>query len=341
MIHAGTLRREQASTSAQPPQNWPRQRRWREGADFLRGPTFSGGLLYTISGGAGLAQIDAEPEASMIARIIAGIRKLTGRQERLDRWWMCWCPIAVSLRLTMSMCPNQSCTTDLHLCFAVLRNSSICVKGTIPRKKTLPASVPIEKLITDVSFAARSLSLWIFRQFSEFDYFQKVGRGNIRTVGFDADSQRKEPRAGSGSSVDRACSAVVIALRFVTQGPGFEPGLFHKACGMPLHGWWMKLRVFLGVLLTESAGLSVRPICWWETFVAITAGRWHDENVTSSARIHWINDKWQSEAGHNQAGDTKRTVSQHVGSLCYHSQTTESQGARMIHVTVGKFQFPK
>jgi hypothetical protein len=32
-----------------------------------------------------------------------------------------------------------------------------------------------------------------------------------------------------------ACSAVVIALRFGTQGPGFEPGLFHKACYMPLH----------------------------------------------------------------------------------------------------------
>ncbi len=35
---------------------------------------------------------------------------------------------------------------------------------------------------------------------------------------------------------DRACSVVVIALRFGTQGPGFEPGLFHKACYMPLHG---------------------------------------------------------------------------------------------------------
>ncbi len=34
---------------------------------------------------------------------------------------------------------------------------------------------------------------------------------------------------------DRACSAVVIALRFGTQGPGFEPGLSHKACYMPLH----------------------------------------------------------------------------------------------------------
>jgi hypothetical protein len=36
--------------------------------------------------------------------------------------------------------------------------------------------------------------------------------------------------------LDRACSAVVTALRFGTQGPGFEPGLFHKACCMPLHG---------------------------------------------------------------------------------------------------------
>ena len=27
----------------------------------------------------------------------------------------------------------------------------------------------------------------------------------------------------------RACSAVVIALCFGTQGPGFEPDLFHKA----------------------------------------------------------------------------------------------------------------
>ncbi len=35
---------------------------------------------------------------------------------------------------------------------------------------------------------------------------------------------------------DRACSAVVIALRCGTQDPGFEPGLFHKACYMPLHG---------------------------------------------------------------------------------------------------------
>ncbi len=42
---------------------------------------------------------------------------------------------------------------------------------------------------------------------------------------------------------DLACSAVVIVLRFGTQGPGFEPGLFHKACYMPLHGFWMKLRV--------------------------------------------------------------------------------------------------
>ncbi len=43
---------------------------------------------------------------------------------------------------------------------------------------------------------------------------------------------------------NRACSAVVIALRFGTQGPGFEPGLSHKACYMPLHGCWIKLRVF-------------------------------------------------------------------------------------------------
>ncbi len=35
----------------------------------------------------------------------------------------------------------------------------------------------------------------------------------------------------------RACSAAVIELRFGTQGPGFEPGLFHKACYMPLHGY--------------------------------------------------------------------------------------------------------
>ncbi len=34
----------------------------------------------------------------------------------------------------------------------------------------------------------------------------------------------------------RACSGVVIALRFGTQGPGFEPGLFHKTCYMSLHG---------------------------------------------------------------------------------------------------------
>ncbi len=40
-----------------------------------------------------------------------------------------------------------------------------------------------------------------------------------------------------------ACSAVVIALHFGTQGHGFEPGLFHKACYMPLHGCWMKLRI--------------------------------------------------------------------------------------------------
>jgi hypothetical protein len=29
-----------------------------------------------------------------------------------------------------------------------------------------------------------------------------------------------------------ACSSLVIALSFGTQGPGFEPGLFHKACYM-------------------------------------------------------------------------------------------------------------
>ena len=28
----------------------------------------------------------------------------------------------------------------------------------------------------------------------------------------------------------RACSAVVTALRAGTEGPGFEPGLFHEAC---------------------------------------------------------------------------------------------------------------
>jgi hypothetical protein len=47
-----------------------------------------------------------------------------------------------------------------------------------------------------------------------------------------------EPRGchrGAGRALlcccDRACSAVVIALRFGTQGPGFkfEPCLFHKA----------------------------------------------------------------------------------------------------------------
>jgi hypothetical protein len=31
-----------------------------------------------------------------------------------------------------------------------------------------------------------------------------------------------------------ACSVVVIALHLYTQGPGFEPGLFHKAYYMPL-----------------------------------------------------------------------------------------------------------
>ncbi len=31
-----------------------------------------------------------------------------------------------------------------------------------------------------------------------------------------------------------ACSVVDIALHLYTQGPGFEPGLFHKACYMPL-----------------------------------------------------------------------------------------------------------
>jgi hypothetical protein len=36
---------------------------------------------------------------------------------------------------------------------------------------------------------------------------------------------------------DRACRAVVIALRFGTQGLGFEPNLLHKACYMPLHGY--------------------------------------------------------------------------------------------------------
>ncbi len=35
---------------------------------------------------------------------------------------------------------------------------------------------------------------------------------------------------------DRACSAVVIVFRFGAQNPGFELGLFHKACYMPLHG---------------------------------------------------------------------------------------------------------
>ncbi len=34
----------------------------------------------------------------------------------------------------------------------------------------------------------------------------------------------------------RACSAVVISLRFGTQDPGFEPGLFHKACYIALYG---------------------------------------------------------------------------------------------------------
>ncbi len=34
----------------------------------------------------------------------------------------------------------------------------------------------------------------------------------------------------------RACSAVVIALLSGIQGCGFEPGLFHKACYMPLDG---------------------------------------------------------------------------------------------------------
>jgi hypothetical protein len=52
--------------------------------------------------------------------------------------------------------------------------------------------------------------------------------------------------------VDRACSAVVIALRSGTQGPGFEAGLFHKACYMLLHGR-MKLRVFVCVCEVDRA----------------------------------------------------------------------------------------
>ncbi len=53
------------------------------------------------------------------------------------------------------------------------------------------------------------------------------------------------PLRDSERQVDRACSAVVIALRFGIQGPGFEPGLVHKACYTPLHGGRMNLRVLV------------------------------------------------------------------------------------------------
>ncbi len=52
-----------------------------------------------------------------------------------------------------------------------------------------------------------------------------------------------QPRVVSTKD-NQACSAVVIALRFGTQGPGFEPGLFHKACYMPLHGCFNEAKSF-------------------------------------------------------------------------------------------------
>ncbi len=57
---------------------------------------------------------------------------------------------------------------------------------------------------------------------------------------------------------NRACSTVVIALRFGTQGPGFEPCFFLKACYMPHHGSWMKLRVFVTLLAQGSKFFAVR-----------------------------------------------------------------------------------
>ncbi len=60
---------------------------------------------------------------------------------------------------------------------------------------------------------------------------------------------------------DRACSAVFMALRFGTQGPRFEPGLFHKAFYMPLHGCWRKLKTFY----TTSDDRSTFYCIWYFT----------------------------------------------------------------------------
>ncbi len=71
-----------------------------------------------------------------------------------------------------------------------------------------------------------------------------------------------------------ACSAVVMALRFGTQGPGFEPWLFHKACYMPLHGCWTKLRDFYDFSISRNHRkmasisksktlISKSKLCFW------------------------------------------------------------------------------
>jgi hypothetical protein len=68
---------------------------------------------------------------------------------------------------------------------------------------------------------------------AQFDPFQSTNSGaNGNNI-----LKRADGDIGNVFIFDRACSVVVIALRFGTQGPGFEPGLFHKACYMPLHGY--------------------------------------------------------------------------------------------------------
>ncbi len=87
-----------------------------------------------------------------------------------------------------------------------------------------------------LEFVHHSDCAWLGQATAKLIRAQDPGR-LIRLEVIHARARRVHARARSTcTNTHRACSAVVIALRFGTQGPGFEPGLSHKACYMPLHG---------------------------------------------------------------------------------------------------------
>ena len=94
------------------------------------------------------------------------------------------------------------------------------------------------------------------------------------------------PAVTTSHHIDVCCWAC-SALRFGTQGPGFEPGLFHKACCKPLHSCLMKLRVFFCLLLSTPAFPPGRYQQWHAAPSPLANSSQHATAATPDTAASW------------------------------------------------------